>query len=77
MDRFSLYIDISLVASNVIRADKASSMKRFSFNISSNLLDKTHLSRHKIGDHSDVVGACRRCSNYIFILDLTTISTFQ
>ena len=28
---------------------------------------------NKIVDHSDVVGAspCRRCSNYIFILDLT------
>ena len=31
---------------------------------------------NKIVDHSDVVGAspvaCRRCSNYIFILDLTS-----
>ena len=26
---------------------------------------------NKIVDHSDVVGACRRCSNYIFILNLT------
>ena len=26
---------------------------------------------NKIVDHSDVVIACRRCSNYIFILDLT------
>ena len=25
-----------------------------------------------IVDHSDVVGACRRCSNYIFIPDLTS-----
>ena len=27
---------------------------------------------NKIVDHSDVVGACRRCSNYILVLDLTT-----
>ena len=36
--------------------------------------NKSHLSRQKIVDLSDVVGitACRHCSNYIFILDSVT-----
>ena len=32
---------------------------------------------NKLVDHSDVVGACWRCSNYIFILDLTLESNAQ
>ena len=35
----------------------------------------SNIRRAKVGnyiiDHSDVVGACRRCFNYIFIVELT------
>ena len=39
--------------------------------VRSKLQYKSHLCNIKFVDHSDVVGAWRRCSNYIFIIDLT------
>ena len=47
--------------------DKCSSMYRQNSNTMRTLMC------NKIADHSNVSGsiACRRCSNYIFILDLT------
>ena len=33
---------------------------------------KRTLVGYEIVDHSDIISACRRCSNYIFILNLTS-----
>ena len=49
--------------------------KPYDFNLASKyyrqISNKSHtLVGNKIADHSDEVGTCRRCSNYIFILNL-------
>ena len=43
----------------------------YGYHQTSNIRFRHALVGNKIVHHSDVVGACRRCSNYIFILDLT------